>query len=271
VDAKSLPPRPLKFSTDGIPQSEALEAWQKLYDRYVMPTEAVAAMDQPFRGSAEVASTPSRLTHSLERSGYRNETCLLLASTLGEVVVATDDAEIRLGPGDATIVADRVGSPSLVSELSGLLMLFIRVAVLSSCGTDVRDAFGAVVPNANEALQLLVRYVSAFGEGVITSASHLHPQISEQLYDLAALAVRRGGRQASWSWSNNLQLARLTAIKADIDPNIGEPKLSPAFFSQKNTGYPNAMCAGCLRARARHSPDMFCAGGWWSRTRGWQM
>jgi len=94
---------------DGIPDSEALESRQEFYSRHVVPTEAFTAMYQPFRGRAEVrriqdlaiasvASTPSRSTHSLERSGYRDE-IYLLVSTLGEVVVATDDAEIRLGTG----------------------------------------------------------------------------------------------------------------------------------------------------------------------------
>jgi AraC-like DNA-binding protein len=115
---------------------------------------------------------------------------------------------------------------------------FITLALsrptIAALAPDYSQAFGRPIPSNNAALSLLTRYLDVVRAGDELANPAIAQSVSDHIIDLAALALGARGDYAEIARQRGAKAARLTAIRSDIQRDLGRSDLSTELIAARH-------------------------------------
>jgi AraC-like DNA-binding protein len=230
--------RLLRFSTDQLQPGERLDLWRDVLTRKLLRVAIDPAPERTFRAEASLRAqhgvrlgigrlgpTISRRTRDIVAAD--NDDVTLLVNLEGPFVARIGGEESVLEPGDAFLVDCRQAADFLRPAPGRLLCVRMPRAVLSEYTSKLETALGSKIQGQTDTLRLLVGYVTALNQTPeLTLPAEASFAVVRHVCDLAALTIGAGRDGAHQAENRGLAAARLHAIKAYINANIGPNPLS---------------------------------------------
>ncbi|HEY1426711.1 MAG TPA: AraC family transcriptional regulator [Caulobacteraceae bacterium] len=230
--------RLLTLHTDELQPRERLDFWRDVLSRKLLRVAIDPVSERPFRAEASLRAqhgvrmglgslgpTISHRTRDIVADD--NDDVALLVNLEGPFIARQGADELDLDAGEG-VVADCRAVGAFVRPTPGrLLCIRMPRAVLGeySCGVDA--ALGRRIAPDTDTLRLLVSYVTALNQppGLMLPPEASYP-IVRHVCDLAALTIGAGRDGAHLAENRGLAAARLQAIKAQVNANIGARALT---------------------------------------------
>jgi len=226
-----------RFSTEDVPARDRLAVWREVLGRCHLHLDVEPVGSGPLRATVE---SHRWSTASL----YFSDTTPVRASRTAEFV-QDGDGDFRLLQAEGAAYRFTARGVDQVIPQGGAALLFngtvSAVSYLGPCRVTAirlrRDDLKAHLRNPDDracrpaepqsaALRLLNTYVRVLRREGPTSDPVLAAHVAQHLTDLVVLAIGATRDSAELAAGRGLRAARLAAIKADIDANIGKPGLS---------------------------------------------
>jgi len=180
-----------------------------------------------YRGS----SSPSHNRNMAQLAVDDDPSIVMALSGAASMHVA--DNEVALTPGSAIVIQNDLPTTLIQHTTCSFLFVRLRRRLLAPLIDDV-SSLRNLPPVANQqALRLLVGYLSALdGESTIAAPETQH-MVTTHVHELAALAIGATKEAENFSESRGKRAGRLAAIKADILSNLASPRLSVAAVAAR--------------------------------------
>jgi AraC-like DNA-binding protein len=239
----------LRFSTDELPEAARAKAVRELYERTNLlgklepleplpdcPVHADIAK-RVLPGLGVMSGTVRGLRQAARPSGSvsSDEDDLLLAVNLsGSSTAQQRGRELMLQGGDA-VLGTRGFTGFTITRPTPVRFLGFRVpreAIAPLVGR-LDDAPIRVVPHGTETLSLLVAYAGAIVDEQSLQTQEIQRLVVTHIHDLIAATV--GATRDGWAIAEGrgIRAARLRAIMADINANLGDCDLTVAAVARR--------------------------------------
>ncbi len=198
-------PAVFQFSTEALPEEERLAVWREVIGRTVAKTDFEPLPGTRFSQTATLRSMPGLTIVTGTGNGYRAErTAALLAGSSddfyllvhaeGESQVSQLGREISFGSGEALLLSGTDVASKLVWEPLRYIVIGVPREALRARLKNPETALMKQIPGSNEALRVLVSYLSAVNRGDppligAESGPLLPPLFATHVYDLMAMAI----------------------------------------------------------------------------------
>ncbi|GLR84533.1 AraC family transcriptional regulator [Bradyrhizobium iriomotense] len=239
------PFRRAHISTRDFPEAKRLQMWREAYGRGIANVDIEPIGDQPFHADVTFNLLPNVSIAAGSRSPAHYRVSKELA-TRGKDLVAISmlrsgrasatqfGKELISGVGSASVIAPLDPSTSTMLTEGSFITLLFSLPAIARLAPHFSRAFGRPIPNNNEALRLLTRYVDILGDLDSSSDPAVARSASAHLIDLAALALGANGDYAELARQRGGTAARLTAIKSDILAALGDSELSTEAIAARH-------------------------------------
>jgi AraC-like DNA-binding protein len=229
--------QPLDFSTDNLPAQDRVAIWREEFGRNVLRLDIEPLPGLPFASSLKVYPLPDLTLVSAAMGGMReqrtqelmadgNDTIGLAMNLSGSFIASRRGKDVTLGQGDA-ILASSAELSTFTREVPGHAVGFcIPRAVLAALIPNVEDMFGRLIPRGTGALTLLSSYMTALVDDPMLANPEFQHLVVTHIYDLVALTLGATRDIAAVAIGRGARAARLGAVKADINKNIGRRDLT---------------------------------------------
>ena len=221
-------------------QRDPILEWREQYARCCLTVDFEPFPGATFSASVKPIFPELRTARAALSAGFlfRDDNLLLDGNDSLEVIVAQSPElnithqgrEIRLAPGDATIMqasaTGRVGS----RESFGFLEVVISSAEWEARGTRPEDGLMQRLSGKSEAMQLLRRYIGSVEKGLTVSVDD-RSIIRRHIVDLAVLAATTRCSIGESS-ASAVVATRLAAALDYIASHFSDPELSLAKVAQ---------------------------------------
>ena len=228
---------PVRFATEDVPARHRLAVWREVLGRVHLHLDVEPVGDAPLCATVEAHrwapaslyfsdTTPVRASRTPEfvQDGD-GDFRLLRADGAGYRFTAHGVDEV-VGAGNGALLFN--GTVGAVTYLGPCHVTAVRVSRsdLASAlrGFDDRP-FRAAAPDS-AAFRLLTDYVAFLRRQGPSSDMIVAGRVASHLTDLVALALGATGDAAEVARGRGMRVARLVAIKADIDRNLADARLS---------------------------------------------
>ena len=240
----------LRFSTDGLPEAARAKAVRELYERTNSPGKIepmeplpncsvrvdITKWTLPGLGVLSGALCGLRQAVRPRGSASGGEDDLLLGVNLsGRSTAQQSNQELILQDGDA-VLATR-GSMTGATIMRPTPVRFMgfrvpRVAIAPLVGR-LDDTPMQLVPHGTEMLNLLVTYAGAIADDRPLHTPELQRLVVTHIHDL--IAAIAGATRDGWAIAQGrgIRAARLRAIMADINVNLGDCDLTVAAIARR--------------------------------------
>lgn len=230
-----------------------------------------------FRVDASIANLPNLMISSVTNSSYEIKRGAALVADgddrinlnilrRGNITVKQGGHEVTVSGGDAILWTNgRIGSANYHSPGNRLVVTIPR-QMLAGAVVDLDRSMMLALPRGNVALELLAGYA----QGLLNEADEMPPALralgAAHVHDLVAIALGATRDAAEIANGRGVRVARLSAIKADIEQSLGHRNLSldglarrhgispryiRALFSGEGTSFTDyVMARRLLRAHA---------------------
>jgi AraC-like DNA-binding protein/regulator of extracellular matrix RemA (YlzA/DUF370 family) len=227
----------LKFSTDDLPDRDRVAIWREEFARGVVKVDVQRLGEGPFRSESRIRILPdlkiwSSLVSSSELRRTRphvadgDDSVVLAIIKNGRTSVAQRDQEAIFSEGEGFLWAsDATGLYSTPGVLDFITFAFPRRS-LGSVVRDLDKVLMKAIPPATEALRLLLSYSAILQADSAPVDPPLLSLSSAHILDLAALALGATRDAVQSAKNGGLRVARLQAIKSDINANLSQPDLA---------------------------------------------
>jgi AraC-like DNA-binding protein len=236
---------PVHITTEAFPQAKRLAMWREIYGRVIARFDIEPLGDIPFHADVACRSLPGLGIVSGTRSDAHYRMTRELAAKAGDNLIF---AVVTRGVG----CISQFGREAVVSTGCGVLLSgsdpsvctlrsfgrFVTIAAprdtLAPLLADPCGAFVRAVPETSDALRLLMRYLGVFEEPLALASEDVAKSVVSHIVDLAALAIGPTRAANEIASGRGLRVARLNAIKADIDRLAAEEDLSVARIAARH-------------------------------------
>lgn len=227
-------PIPARFSTDDLPERDRAEVFREVYARAIIRHDVEPLPDHPLRFSASFRMLPGLViaagscsalhaAHGLEH--IESDDLVLNVSVTGGRVVRQRGREALVRTGEAIVASAADAGTVTVLDTSRFISLRLQQRVMADLLDDVDAALVRTIPSS-DALRLLIGYVTAIGERDSVVPVSLDRLVAAHVRDLAALTLTATRDAAVLARGRGLRAARLHAIKADVETNLGQSDLT---------------------------------------------
>jgi AraC-like DNA-binding protein len=229
--------RPVHFSSDALPARDRIAVWREVYGQTTLRLDIEPLRDRPFQADMRLRALPGlklvagmvggvrdARTRALMADG--NDDFGLALNWTGQCVASQCGQEAALGTRDAVLLS--CGHVGTFFRPSPTRYIGIRIprAVLTALVPDVDNMLGRLIPRVDGTLKLLHDYAAMLlGDDVLTTRESQHLAVNH-VYDLVALTLGATRDTAAIAEGRGARVARLRAIKADIDKNLNRRDLT---------------------------------------------
>ncbi|WP_130222950.1 AraC family transcriptional regulator [Bradyrhizobium sp. Leo121] len=235
---------PLTVSTDEFPEAKRLAMWREVYGRNIANVDIEPIDDAPFQASVTFQALPgvgivsgsrSAAHYHITREHLAKSKDLVGLSVLisGKSTTSQFGREIVGRAGSGVVLSATDPSVSTMHCHGSFLTIALPRPDLAALVPDLGAAYARQIPPDNDALRLLIRYVEALRQGGPAEAPGLMRTAATHVIDLAALAIGATQDFAEAARGRGLRAARLEAVKADIEDNLGRPDLDIVAIAQR--------------------------------------
>jgi AraC-like DNA-binding protein len=229
--------QPLHFSTDNLPAQDRVAIWREEFGRNVLRLDIEPLPGLPFASNLKVYPLPGLTLVSAAMGGMReqrtrelvadgNDTIGLAVNLSGSFTVSRQGDDVTLEPGDAILASSaELGTFTRLSPGHAVGFCVPR-AVLAAIIPKVEDMFGRLIPRGTGGLSLLSTYMTALVDDPMLATPEFQHLVTTHIYDLVALTIGATRDVATVAMGRGVSVARLRAVKTDIDNNIGRRDLA---------------------------------------------
>lgn len=227
----------LHFSTDDLPPQDRLAVWREEFGRGVLRVDIEPLPGVPFAADLKLYPLPGLALVSATVSGMReqrtralvtdgNDAIGLAVNLSGPFIASRHGQDVMLGPGDAVLASCAEIGTFTRPSLGRAVGFSMPRAALAALVPNVEDMFGRVISAGTGALNLLSIYIAALMEDPALTMPEVQHLAVTHIYDLVALTLGARRDAAAAAIGRGASAARLRAIKADIDKNLGRRDLA---------------------------------------------
>jgi len=215
-----------RFATGGAEGRLPIEAWRSQFGRAICELDIDPLPGREFRSEATLRALPGLGIASGRCSGARywrpshlitNDDLIFVINHEGTDLAKQRGRDCVVAAGEAVLM--NAGETGGVTNKSGARFTTMRVphAALAPALADCDRAITRPIPARNEALRLLLNYVSILETAPRLPAAQL---VVSHVYDLMALAIGATTDAAHVATRRGLPAARLRAVKSTIAARI---------------------------------------------------
>jgi AraC-like DNA-binding protein len=236
---------PLIFSSSDLPERDRLPFWRDFIARKLSHVDVemladdplvVAMTGYPLPGLLAVRGqyvSPMRLRRTPQIVAEGDDAFAFVVRRRGSVTLSQRRAEVSLGRGAAAVgILHAEPATAVISDYDSWTLLVPRRALAPLVG-DVEKAAMRVIPQGNEALRLMTKYLEILWRGPPLEAPEARRLAATHVHDLIALALGATRDGMALAAGRGLRAARLRAVQADILENLADPKLSVAMIAHR--------------------------------------
>jgi AraC-like DNA-binding protein len=220
---------------------DPIREWREDFARRWLSIDFRPLSDAPFRSSVKPILDDLRSARFGFTPGvtFRDEGLVqdgdnsfsLLISQSRNLYVIHQGRDLRLGPGDATLLhVCRTGSVGSREDIRYIAVM-IPPPELAARSAHLHDAVMQRLPRRTEALQLLRAYLGALEKGRPGAWKEGRETIRQHVIDLAALAITPHGALGE-SGLSAVVAGRLNAALQHIEEHFDDPELSVAAVAR---------------------------------------
>jgi AraC-like DNA-binding protein len=222
-------------------QPSPIREWREHYARRCLRVDFEPLADSTFHASVKPIFPELRIVRATLSPGFlfRDDDLLrdgddrigFVVAQSGELTAKHLGREIRLGPGDATMML--MGATGGVGwrENSTLFDMLIPPAEWEARGTLLEDGLMQPLWGKSDAMQLLRRYIRSLERNGLTAFGNDHTIAHRHIIDLIVLATTLH-RSVGESNSSAVAAAHLHAIFDHIASYFSDPELSLSKVAQ---------------------------------------
>lgn len=230
--------RLLRFSTDRLEQRDRFEMWREVLTRKLLRVAIDPLDPNPFAARVmmraqhgfrlamgEIGPTISRRTRAVVAAD--NDDLALMVNLSGPFTLVRPGGDLTLGEGDATLVScTELGDMARPGRGRQLCVRMPR-AVLAAHLPDIEAMTGRLIPRTLDPLRMLIHYVSyLYEDDDIAMSPGASELVVRHITDLLSLIVGVTREAAIEAASGGLRAARLQAVKAVVEANLGREFLN---------------------------------------------
>jgi AraC-like DNA-binding protein len=218
-------------------QRDPIRVWREEYARHCLHLDFEPSADGPFHASVKPIFEDLRVVRTTLSPGFvfRDEDLVkdgddnfgFLISQSRELDTTHQGREVRLGPGDATMMQASGPGSAGSRESFGFFEVMIPPAEWDARSARPGDAIMRRLPRRCEALQLLRGYIRSLEKSRLTGSAEAREIVRRHLIDLVVLAATPH-RLIGESNASAVVAARLAAALDQIAARFHEPELSLA-------------------------------------------
>ena len=227
----------LFWRSQNEPLRARVESWRDLLSRKLLPAEVQPLHDGPFHIDVQLRALPGLIFSwgAVDASHYRrprsiasreDDDFVLLANLEGEFVNAQNGHEVKLGAGEACLMACVDPGEFYRPRLGKVVCIRIPSESLASLVPHLHDRTKTIIPRDSEALRLLSSYIGVLGGAQTMSTPELRSTIVSHIHNLAALVLQPTKDNYARIENGGLKAARLRAVKSYIFKNLGRGDLN---------------------------------------------
>lgn len=249
MEAQTANFRPVRLSTDDLPERDRVPMWREFFGRRLLYTEIEPAPDVPFHIDMTVRSVPGiHITSSLQSPVCLTRTSALVAADgnddVGMLVTTSGGTAAQCGretlfdAGDAVVMSGAEAGTCATPTTARYRCLHMSRTELAPLVTNLDDAALLRIAPNNEALQYLLSYIRFLEEQHAWVDPHLAQAAALHLRDLFALVLGAKRDAAFVARDRGLRAARLQAIKCYIMDNLSDGRLSVGAVATRHGATP---------------------------------
>jgi AraC-like DNA-binding protein len=237
---------PLTFSSSDIPERERLPFWREFFARKIVhvdvemlssnPLEAMMT-SYPLPGLAASEGkfvSPMRMKRTLQIFAEGDDSFALFIRQRGNLSLSQGKEEASLGKDGIGAAGITHAEPAMaVFSDYAFWNLVVPRRDLAPLVGDVEKVAMRAIPQDNEALRLLRRYLAILRRGPLLQMPELRRLAAVHVHDLIALALGATRDGEVLAARRGLRAARLASVKNDILENLADPDLSIAAVAHR--------------------------------------
>jgi AraC-like DNA-binding protein len=229
-----------RFSTNDYAPQDRLAAWHEIYGRIMCRQNIEPDDPQSIHTDVVFRKLPrlgimtgyrSPALYRRERPQADSDNLFVTIALSGRFEAMQLGSEVCMEPGDAFVGAGAEPVSARVSEGYRSVTLSVPLAAMSPMVANLDTLFGRRVA-ASPALRLLTRYLDVLEETDDEAA--LQQTAVTHVHELLALALGTAREADEAARLGGVRAARLRAIKADIESNLGCDGLSVAAVAARH-------------------------------------
>lgn len=233
------------ISTQGLPEKSRLAMWSEIYGRGISNVDIEPIGDEPFHAEVTFNLLPNvsiaagsrspahyRVTPELARRGRDIVTISVLRS--GAASATQFGQELISGISSASVLTPSEPSTSTMLTHGRFITLALSRPTIAALAPDYSQAFGRSIPSSSATLSLLIRYLDVVRAGDELTNPAIGQSVSDHIVDLAALALGARGDYAEIARQRGAKAARLSAIRSDIQRDLGRSDLSTELIAARH-------------------------------------
>jgi AraC-like DNA-binding protein len=242
------PPPPghfIRFSTDGMPDREAIAYWRDFVGGVVVKADFRPVEQEGFQQSNTLLMLPDLKVAFGTSSGLEglrtraltadgNDDLMFTMNLSGSSLVTQRGSELALGTGQAAMLSFADACSHVFPQSAEYLNFSIPRAALRDHLRNPEDAMMRALHADSGALRLLIEYVSLVGGKHAPLDADLHRPFSEHVRDLVALALGATRDGTELAQGRGVRAARLAAMKADVLAHLREEGLSVQDIARRH-------------------------------------
>jgi AraC-like DNA-binding protein len=229
--------QPLHFSTEHLPEQDRVGLWREVFGRSVLRLDIEPLPGVPFSSDLKVYPLPGLTLVSAAMCGMReqrtreltadgNDSIGFAINLSGPFIASRRGDDVVLGPGDA-ILASCADLGTFTRPSFGRAIGFCMPrAGLAAMLPNVEDMLTRAIPCGAGALGLLSGYLASVMADPALGAPEFQQLAVTHIYDLVALMMGASRDVAAVAEGRGARAARLSALKADINKNLGSRELT---------------------------------------------
>lgn len=190
----------LRFSTSNLPERDWLPFWREVFARKLVQVDMEPLSDLPLQAEAALfsvgelramwanVSAPARYRRTSQIVSEGDDSFGLVVNQGGRQTMSQRGVDVSLAVGDAIGCLQAEPATMIISQVSWLALAVPRAALVPLVG-NVESAAMRLVPQGNEALRLLVRYLEILREGPAPTTPESRHFTVTHIHDLIAVAL----------------------------------------------------------------------------------
>ena len=213
-----------------------------MFGRQIVQADIAPLSGDPFKTDVMLRALPGlrtlACTSSLQRMQRSpalvadgDDALALLINGGGALMPSLCGRGVSLGNGDAVLTLNAEPSARIYSDLS--LALLVPRTALAPLVTHPEDLAMQLIPQSNDALRLLTRYLDIVRNDLALTSDEMRQLVVTHVYDLMAMAIGATRDGAAIAQERGVRAARLAAVKADVIANAGNPGLTLAAVAMR--------------------------------------
>jgi AraC-like DNA-binding protein len=233
----------IRFSTADYAPHERVAAWREVYGRTMCrldieaPDSAAFHTDVVLRklpGLSLMSGVRSPALYRRNRNQAENDNVFVTIALAGGFEATQLGRSARMAEGDALVGTGAEAMDFHVFPDCRSVTLSVPRQAISPAVGGLDTMFGQRIPAENPALRLMTRYIDIIDEPGNLAVPMLQRHAVAHVHDLLALALGATRDAAQAAKARGASAARLHAIQADIEENLGRADLSAAAIATRH-------------------------------------